>query len=86
MNRPDGMSRRTMKALNGPTKASRKVERSRIGKLSELVVQPKTKLRYDQAFSSFCSFHNLAKDFRLPEFHLFDDWVADYVEQLWETG
>ena len=86
MGRPDGMSRRTKKVLNAPTKASRKVERARIGRLSQLVVQPKTKQRYEEAFSSFCKFHHLSQGFQLPQFHIFDEWVADYVEQLWETG
>ena len=37
------------------------------------MVQPKTQSRY-------------AESFYLPEFRTFDEWVADYVEQLWEEG
>ena len=71
---------------NRPTKQSRKNERRKVGALSALVVQPRTQKRYHNAFKQFCQFHNLSEAFVLPDFHLFDEWVADYVEQLWEEG
>ena len=83
---PDGMSRRMRTVQSRPTKESRKAERQKVGSLSSLVVQPKTKNRYAESFRKFCEFHELAESFPLPEFHTFDEWVADYVEQLWEEG
>jgi integrase len=71
---------------NRPTKESRRAERQKVGSLSSLVVQPKTKNRYAESFRKFCEFHELVESFPLPEFHIFDEWVADYVEQLWEEG
>eukprot|EP00438_Fugacium_kawagutii_P016319 Skav222801 [mRNA] locus=scaffold1419:399983:408357:+ [translate_table: standard] len=72
--------------LNGATKAARQQERSKVGKLSSLVVQDKTRLRYAEAYQSFLLFHRLSPSFALPEFDEFDNLVAEYVEFLWEDG
>eukprot|EP00435_Cladocopium_sp_Y103_P030320 s1304_g7.t1 len=73
-------------AAGRPTQASRRAERQKVGSLSKLVIQPKTHKRYEASYEEFCKFHQLDKNFSLPEFHLFDEWVADFVEHLWESG
>ena len=68
------------------TKESRRAEREKVGPLSQLVVQPKTKSRYEESYEKFCKFHQLRKDRNSFELEKVDDLASSYIEFLWEDG
>eukprot|EP00435_Cladocopium_sp_Y103_P054777 s1675_g18.t1 len=71
--------------LNHPTKQSRKAERKKVGPLALLVVQPKTKQRYEESYHQFCQFHQISTKTTIDEKQA-DEKAAEYVEFLWEDG
>ena len=72
--------------LNRPTKESRKMERRKVGRLSQLVVQAKTKTRYEESFRKFCEFHHLQREITMLDREKVDLWASAYIEFLWEDG
>ena len=69
-----------------PSKQDRKAERKKLGPLSQLVVQPRAKKRYQSSFTSFCQFHNLAADCVLDDTQRVDNLATEMIEFLWEEG
>ena len=70
----------------GVDKESRRKAREGFGKLRSQVVSMKTEERYAESYAKFREFHQLEHSFALPDFTVFDDMVAEYVEHLWECG
>ena len=74
------------KHVEGRSKEARMANRKALGSLSSLTVQPKTKVRYEQARKKFYIF--------LHDFHLvlptqrdaLDGLLCDYLEFLWASG
>ena len=74
------------KHVEGRTKEERSKVRKKLGTLKQLTVQPKTRIRYDNARRKFYRF---LKDnqISLPrQREKLDGLVAEYVEFLWESG
>lgn len=72
--------------IEGNTRDVRKTRRQQLGKLKDLVIQPRTKARYEHAMERFLEF---LKWNRLPLPSLpeqADRVAAMYVEELWEEG
>ena len=70
----------------GDTKEQRRKEREKLGKLRHQVVSAKTEERYRENYERFLRFHSLQFSFCMPDFRVFDDMVAEFVEELWEDG
>ena len=68
------------------SKQSRKDERRKLGPLSKLVVQPRTKKRYEESFAAFCSFHQLSDNFIVQDTLRVDGLAAEFIEYMWEEG
>ena len=62
------------------------MERQKVGRLSLLVVQPKTKTRYENSFCKFCEFHNFQREEKSFDLEKIDLWASAYIEFLWEDG
>ena len=86
MSLPDAMSPKLRVMAGQGDKGRRKAERQRLGKLRQLVVSSKTEDRYRDSFDKFREFHKFDEHFALPEWTVFDDMVAEYIESLWEDG
>lgn len=88
MNPAAGMSpkKKIEKIAPGKTPLERKEVRKKIGKLTDQLIQPKTRDRYFGSFHRFCKFHDLKEDFAMPSPDIFDDMVGNYIEYLWEEG
>ena len=67
------------------TKAERKLERQKIGRLSDQRISPCTKQRYEQSLKEVASYMNLSPHEVLRQPHL-DDILSSYIERLWEDG
>ena len=74
------------RAVQHPSKQSRKEDRRKLGPLSQLVVQPRTRTRYRDSFSTFCKFHNLAEEFIVTDTLKVDNMAAECIEYMWEEG
>ena len=81
-----GSGEREPRLLPGATKEQRKVQRREIGALSSLVVQDKTRKRYEEMFHRFCKFQHLRSNFSVSCWEQFDDQVAEFIEMLWDSG
>jgi len=62
------------------------MERRKVGRLSQLVVQAKTKTRYEESFRKFCEFHHLQREITMLDREKVDLWASAYIEFLWEDG
>ena len=72
--------------VDGKDRNARKVRRQQLGKLKDLIVQPKTRVRYERAMQLFLGFLKWNK-LSLPSHYDEADRVASlYVEELWEEG
>ena len=74
------------RAVQHPSKQSRKEDRRKLGPLSQLVVQPRTRTRYRDSFNTFCKFHNLAEEFIVTDTLKVDNMAAECIEYMWEEG
>ena len=70
----------------GNTKEQRKKAREKVGKLRRQIVNKRTEERYYESYEKFLRFHHLEFGFPMPDFQVFDDMVAEYIEELWEAG
>ena len=86
MSPPDAMSPKIRVVAAGGDKEQRRKEREKIGKLRSQVVSNKTEERYQESYARFRLFHHLEFSFAMPDFTVFDDMVAEYIEFLWEEG
>ena len=75
-----------IKVLSKPTAAERARERRKLGNLESQLVQPKTKARYKESFTSLCYFLRERENFVVSDWGHFDQRVASYLEELWERG
>ena len=75
-----------LKVISRPTAAERAKERRKLGRLESQLVQPKTKARYQECFTSLCLFLREREDFVVSDWGQFDQRVASYLEELWESG
>lgn len=74
------------RVLEARTPAERAVQRSRMGSLRELTVQPSTRRRYEIALNRFLS-HLRDERVSLPtNKYDMDPIVCDYLEFLWSSG
>ena len=72
--------------VEGNSRGARKVRRQQLGKLQHLVVQPRTKQRYEMAMKAFLEFLR-SNRLRFPSFYSEVDRLASmFVEELWEEG
>ena len=72
--------------VEGRSKEERKRIRAKLGKLKDLTVQPRTKLRYDKALERFYTYLRI-HDLLLPTKRvLLDQLLSDYLEHLWMEG
>ena len=72
--------------MRQPSKASRKQEQKKLGPLSQIIIQPRTKSRYQESFKQFCKFHELAEGFIGADTQRVDVLAAEYIEFLQEEG
>lgn len=74
------------RVLEGHTPAERVQQRSKLGTLRQLTVQPATRRRYENALDRFMNFLKQEK-ITLPtnKFDT-DPIVCDYLEHLWSAG
>ncbi len=75
---------RVVRAAN--TKAERRAERSRVGPLSQQIVNSQTVSRYESSFASFLSFCGKSKAQLEFDVSQLDALMAQYVEHLWKDG
>jgi len=74
------------KILEGRTKEERVKVRKQLGKLKDLTVQPKTRVRYERARQQFYQFLS-SNGLEVPrQTHGLDLVLGDYLEHLWSTG
>ena len=72
--------------VEGKNRGARKIRRQQLGKLKDLVVQPQTKRRYEDALKRFFEFLRWNR-FKLPsKYDEVDRLAAMFVEQLWDEG
>ena len=72
--------------LEGVNPADRAQKRQKLGKLSELTVQPSTRIRYDGAIDAFLTFLN-HNSLSLPsQRDRLDPLVCEFIEHLWSSG
>ena len=67
------------------TKAERRRERQKIGRLSDQKISPTTKQRYEQSLKDLAAFQNVTVDALLQDQNL-EDILSNFIEQLWEDG
>lgn len=74
------------RVLEAHTPAERAAQRSRLGTLRNLTVQPATRRRYEAALTRFMTFLR-DEGISLPtNKFLMDPLMCDYLEHLWATG
>ena len=66
----------------GETKEQRKQARAKVGKLRHQIVNKKTEERYHESYEKFRRFHQLEFSFTMPDYQVFDDMVAEYIEDM----
>lgn len=72
--------------LEGRTKEDRARVRKNLGKLKDLTVQPRTRIRYERARQEFYQFLD-ANSLAIPtKSHVLDLLVGEYLEHLWASG
>ena len=72
--------------VEGNSRDARKVRGQQLGKLQHLVVQPRTKQRYDKAMKAFFEFLR-SNRLRFPSLYSEVDRLASmFIEELWEEG
>ena len=80
------MAKKGLKINPDHSKASRKLERQKLGTLRSLTVQPKTRDRYGQSMEKFYDYLS-RENIPLPKKREgMDALVSDYVEHLWAEG
>jgi hypothetical protein len=67
------------------TKAERKAERQKLGRLEDQRVSPGTTARYQRSLDELCEFAHASADHLLRRVDL-GDVLSAYVEKLWEDG
>lgn len=72
--------------LEGATPADRAQKRQQLGKLSELTVQPATRLRYQSAIDAFLHFLHQNSLVLPTQRDLLDPLVCEFIEHLWSSG
>ena len=77
---------RSKEVVEGNTRGARKARRQQLGKRRNLVVQPRTLLRYETAMNHFLELLTW-NGFTLPScFEEVDRLASMYIEELWEEG
>ena len=66
--------------------ADRKEQRALVGRLKDVLVQPRTRRRYEVAMDRFLLFLKQNGDTYPATFVELDDRLSEYVECLWENG
>ena len=80
------MGKVAQRHVEGRTRKERIAVRKKLGPLSQLTVQPKTKARYEQArqgFYKFLRIENLQLPYRRQDL---DPLLSEYIEWLWSSG
>ena len=67
------------------TKAERKKERQKIGRLGDQKISPCTRERYHHSLKEVAKYANLSPQMLLRQDSL-DDILSSFVEMLWEDG
>lgn len=77
---------KSIKHVEGRTKAARVAVGKTLGPLRNLTVQPKTKERYEKARQGFYAFLRMS-NLALPrQREALDSLLSEYLEHLWSTG
>ena len=77
---------KTVKHVEGRSKEARVAIRNSLGSLSSLTVQPKTKLRYEQARKKFYAFLHDSHLVIPTQRDALDGLLCDFLEFLWASG
>ena len=72
--------------VEGRNRNARKVRRQQLGKLKDLIVQPRTRVRYEHAMQRFFEFLRWNKIALPSRWDEADSVASSYVEELWEEG
>ena len=72
--------------MAGGSRQARKAARQRLGKLRDLTIAPKTRIRYDRAVGAFFKWCELAEVDQFEENAELIDLTEEFVEMAWEEG
>ena len=72
--------------IEGRSRDARKTRRQQLGKLKDLVIQPATKARYDDAMRLFLEYLRWNKLPLPSQCEEVDRVASRYIEELWEEG
>ena len=74
------------KEISTSNRSQRKADRQQLGALSDLIVNPSTKRRYESAVQAFFHWMTLESKTLPPTVEAFDEVLCAHIEFLWQDG